>query len=85
MRILFIFSGNWLYFSISSFIKAQAESLRKLGNTIDYYPIKGEGIKGYISTIPQLKHYINKGNNDIIHSHYRLCIMVAVLIISSFF
>ena len=79
MKVLFVFSGNSLYFDISPFINAQAESLRKLGHTIDYYPIKGKGIGGYISNIPQLKHYIKKGNYDIIHAHYSLCIMVAIL------
>ena len=79
MKVLFVFSGNSTTFAISPFIQAQAESLRKLGHTIDYYPIKGKGSGGYISNIPQLKHYIKKGNYDLIHAHYSLCIMVAVL------
>ena len=79
MKILFVFSGNSLYFDISPFIQAQAESLRKLGHTIDYYPIKGKGIGGYISNIPQLKHYVKKGNYDIIHSHYSFCGVVSSL------
>lgn len=79
MKILFVFSGNSLYFDISPFIQAQAESLRKLGHTIDYYPIKGKGIEGYISNIPQLKHYVKKGNYDIIHSHYSFCGVVSSL------
>jgi len=79
MKVLFVFSGNSLYFDISPFINAQAESLRKLGHTIDYYPIKGKGIGGYISNIPQLKHYVKKGNYDIIHSHYSFCGVVSSL------
>jgi len=79
MNILFVCSGNSKVFTISPFINAQAESLRKLGHTIDYYPIKGKGIWGYISNIPKLKHYIKKSNYDIIHAHYSLCILVAVL------
>ena len=79
MKVLFVFSGNSLYFDISPFINAQAESLRKLGHTIDYYPIKGKGIGGYISNIPQLKHYVKKGNYDIIHSHYSFCGVVSTL------
>ena len=79
MKVLFVFSGNSTVFAISPFIQSQAESLRKLGHTIDYYPIKGKGIGGYISNIPQLKHYIKKGNYDLIHAHYSLCIMVAIL------
>ncbi len=79
MKVLFVFSGNSTFFSISPFIQSQAESLRKLGHTIDYYPIKGKGIGGYISNIPQLKHFIKKGNYDLIHAHYSLCIMVAIL------
>ena len=79
MRILFVFSGNSTTFAISPFIQAQAESLRKLGHTIDYFPVKGKGLLGYISNIPKLKHYIKKSNYDIIHAHYSLCILVAVL------
>jgi len=79
MKILFVFSGNSLYFDISPIINAQADSLRKLGNTIDYYPIKGKGIGGYISNIPQLKQYVKKGNYDIIHSHYSFCGVVSTL------
>ncbi len=79
MKILFVFSGNSIYFDISPFIQAQAESLRKLGHTIDYYPIKGKGIKGYISNIPQLKHYVKKCNYDIIHPHYSFCGVISSL------
>jgi teichuronic acid biosynthesis glycosyltransferase TuaC len=79
MKVLFVFSGNSLFFDISPFINAQADSLRKLRNTIDYYPIKGKGIGGYISNIPQLKQYVKKGNYDIIHSHYSFCGVISTL------
>ena len=79
MNILFVCSGNSPKFDISPFINAQAESLRKLGHTIDYYLIKGKGIGGYISNIPKLKSFINKGNYDIIHAHYSFCGVVSSL------
>ena len=79
MKVLFVFSGNSTVFAISPFIHSQAESLRKLGHIIDYFPVKGKGFGGYISNIPQLKQYIKKGNYDLIHAHYSLCIMVAIL------
>ena len=44
MKVLFVFSGNSTTFAISPFIQAQAESLRKFGHIIDYFPVKGKGI-----------------------------------------
>lgn len=79
MKVLFVFSGNSLYFDISPFINAQAESLRKLGHTIDYYPVKGKGLWGYLSNITKISKFIKQGDYDIVHSHYSFCGIVSAL------
>ena len=79
MRILFVCSGNSKIFIISPFIKSQAESLTKLGHTIDYYPVKGKGLWGYLSNITKLSKFIKQGDYDIVHSHYSFCGIVSAL------
>ena len=79
MTVLFVFSGNSTTFAISPFIQAQAESLRKLGHTIDYYPVKGKGLWGYLSNITKLSKFIKQGDYDIVHSHYSFCGIVSAL------
>ncbi len=74
-----MFSGNSSYFEISPFIKAQAESLTKLGHTINYYPVKGNGLWGYLSNITKLSKFIKQGDYDIVHSHYSFCGIVSAL------
>jgi teichuronic acid biosynthesis glycosyltransferase TuaC len=79
MTVLFVFSGNSTTFAISPFIQAQAESLRKLGHTIDYYPVKGKGLWGYLSNITKLSKFIKQSDYDIVHSHYSFCGIVSAL------
>jgi len=79
MKVLFVFSGNSYYFDISPFIKVQAESLTKLGHTIDYYPVKGKGLWGYLSNITKISKFIKQGDYDIVHSHYSFCGIVSAL------
>ena len=79
MKVLFVFSGNSSYFEISPFIKAQAESLTKFGHRIDYYPVKGKGLWGYLSNITKLSKFIKKGDYEMVHSHYSFCGIVSAL------
>ena len=78
MKVLFVSSGNSKY-GIVSFIKSQGESLKANGVELDYFTIKGKGIKGYLSNIKPLRKCIKKGKFDIIHSHYTLCGWVSLL------
>lgn len=77
MRILFVCSGN--RGGINTIIKRQAESLIKLGCKIDFYPIKGKGIFGYLKNILPLKRQIKSGGYDLVHSHYFLSAITASL------
>lgn len=72
MKVLFVSSGNNKY-GIVPFIKSQGESLKENGVELDYFTIKGQGIKGYLSNIVPLRKVIKRGNYDIIHSHYTFC------------
>lgn len=79
MKVLFISSGN-SEFGISPIVKNQGESLKQNGIDLDYFTIKGKGIKGYLKNIPILKKYLKNHNYDIIHAHYSLLTIVASLL-----
>ena len=78
MKVLFVSSGNSNY-GISPIIKSQGESLRKEGIELDYYPIYGRGFVGYLKSTIKLRKYIRNRRYNIIHAHYGLSAMVALL------
>lgn len=78
MRILFIHSGN-KQSGISTIIKNQGISLSNLGKEVDYFPLIGKGISGYLSNIPKLNKILKAHKFDIIHAHYSLSGFVASL------
>lgn len=80
MKILFVASGNSSV-GISPIIKNQADSLMKyLPNlTIDYFCIKGKGLKGYVKNIKPLRKQIKGNSYDIIHAHYSFSAFCASL------
>jgi len=71
MKVLFISSGN-SKLGISPIIKNQGNSLIKEGVALDFYTIKGKGLKGYLKAIPNIKAYIKKTNPNVVHVHYSL-------------
>ena len=83
MRILFVVSGN--HSSISPITKNQGDSLVIYGKEnsepidVDYYLIKGNGLKGYLKNIRPLRRCINKGNFEVVHAHFSLSAYVASL------
>ena len=79
MKVLFVASGNSSEFDIVPFIRRQGESLTNLGVDIDYFPIKGKGVWGYVKSARRLKEYLKKNPVDIIHAHYTLSGWCAVL------
>lgn len=52
-----------------AFIYDQAQALIKKGIEIEYYLIKGKGIKGYVYNIKKLKFFLKNKNYDVIHAH----------------
>ena len=74
MKILIVCSGNFsggkekisIY---RAFIYDQAQALLKKGIEIEYYLIKGKGIKGYVDNIKKIKFFLKDKKYDIIHAH----------------
>jgi teichuronic acid biosynthesis glycosyltransferase TuaC len=70
MKVLFVCSGNNKEFGIIPFIKEQGESLKSEGIDVDYYPIKGKGLMGYIKAGIQLRKHLEQKNYNLIHAHF---------------
>lgn len=51
---------------------AQGDSLKKKGITVDFYPVQGKGVIGYLRNITSLKFKIKDFQPDLIHAHYSL-------------
>lgn len=78
MRVLFVSSGNSVS-GISPIIKSQGESLKKHEIDIDFFLINGKGVKGYYQSIKALRKFIKHKRYDIIHAHYGLSAIVALI------
>jgi teichuronic acid biosynthesis glycosyltransferase TuaC len=70
MKVLFVCSGNSKEFEIVPFIKEQGESLKWEGIDVDYYPVRGKGLMGYIKSGFQLRKILKHKNYNLIHAHY---------------
>lgn len=64
---------------ILPFVYEQGEALRKQGLDVDYFLIEGSGFLSYFKNIAPLKRKIGEFNPDIIHAHYGLSGLTAVL------
>jgi len=78
LKVLFISSGNSPY-GIIPFIKSQGESLKKEGVEIEYFTIKGKGIKGYLQNIKPLRQHLRARKYNIIHAHFGLTGLLCLL------
>ncbi len=78
MKVAFVSSGNSLK-TISPIIKAQGDSLSRLGLDIEYVPIEGKGLWGYLKNIPAIKRKIKIENADIVHAHFSFSAFAASL------
>lgn len=78
MRVLFVSSGNKSG-NISPIVQAQANSLCEFNDNIeiDFFPIIGNGVLGYINSIFPLYKQMAKIKYDVVHSHYSLSAFVA--------
>ena len=70
MKVLFVCSGNSKEFEIIPFIKEQGESLKSEGIHVDYYPVKGKGLMGYIKAGFRLRKHLKQKNYNLIHAHF---------------
>ncbi|MGM0540542.1 MAG: glycosyltransferase family 4 protein [Thermodesulfobacteriota bacterium] len=78
LKALFVSSGNSKN-GISPIVKNQGESLREAGVDVEYYPVHGKGLNGYLKNVLPLKRHNQKNTYDIIHAHYSLSALVATL------
>jgi teichuronic acid biosynthesis glycosyltransferase TuaC len=75
LKVLFVCSGNKKQ-GISPIVINQGEAIQKLGVEIDYFPINGNGLKGYLKNYSALRKKIKAGNYSAIHAHYSFCGML---------
>ena len=81
MKILLVHSGNAVGGDSMkyTFVREQGEALLQLGCEIAYFAVIGKGMRGYLRNVKPLRKKISEFQPDIIHAHYGLCGMVAVL------
>lgn len=77
MTILFISSGN--SGDISPIVKAQGESLKKFGVSVEYFIIQGKGVKGYSKNAIRLRKHLKSKKYDAVHAHFVFSAFVATL------
>ncbi len=77
MKVLFIASYNAGFYL--PFITEQADALRDVGVEVDFYPVLGTGVCGYLANRKKIIRKINEWKPDIIHAHYGLCGVLANL------
>jgi len=78
MKVAFVSSGNSLK-TISPIIKAQGDSLTRLGLDVEYIPIEGKGLWGYLKSIPKIRKKIKEIDVDIVHAHFSFSAFAASL------
>lgn len=61
------------------FIIEQGEAIRKCGVEVDYFAVKGKGLISYFTKRKSLMRKINEFKPDLIHAHYGLSGITAVL------
>ena len=80
MKILIVHSGNAVDNSEQyTFIKDQANALTTQGHEIDYFAIRGKGVKGYLKNYIPLKNKIKLCSPDVIHAHFGFSGALAVM------
>lgn len=77
MKVLFVASGK--SGNVNAIVSNQGESLRRAGVEVEYYVLKGHGIRGYVHNIRPLSQMIRAGQYDVVHAHYAWCGYVASL------
>lgn len=75
LKILIVCSGN--SGRIAPFITDQAQALTDAGLTIEFFVIRGKGIKGYLSNLKPLRAKIKTMHPDVIHAHFGLSALFA--------
>ena len=76
MRVLIVFAGNR---SQMPFIEEQIKSIRANGIDVGCFEILGKGSIGYLKNLRELRKKIKRESYDLIHAHYGLVGLLAIL------
>ena len=83
MKVLIVVSGNIEEFNMQlhhAFVHEQIDAIKKYFNVeYDIYQIKGKGISGYLKNLSSLKKHIGSFKPDIVHAHFGLSGLLAVM------
>ena len=77
MRILIVCSAN--SGRIAPFVSEQGGALKEQDCIVDYFPIYGKGITGYLSNLSKLKKQLSENAYDLVHAHYGLCGALSIM------
>jgi len=77
MKILIVANRNRGAFV--PFVAEQGEALRRIGQEVMWFGVKGHGVWGYLLNLPRLWASLLKHRPDVIHAHYGLCGTLACL------
>lgn len=61
------------------FVTQQVAALQKQGVECQFFPVKSNGISGYLKHLKALRSAIREFQPDVVHSHYGLCGLLANL------
>jgi glycosyltransferase involved in cell wall biosynthesis len=78
MRVLIVCSSNRSD-GPTPFIREQVDALARYGIDIEYNYIMGKGVTGYLNNYRSLCNVVCRNDIDLVHAHYGLSGMLAVL------
>ncbi len=78
LKVLFVCGGNNAS-GRSPNVDVQAEGLTGAGVDVEFFEVKGKGLKGYLGAVSELKKALKKNDFDVVHAHYGLSGIVASL------
>lgn len=77
MRVLVV--ARYKEHGFVPFITQQVAALEKCGVECRYFPVKSNGIAGYLKHLKALRKAIKEFQPDVVHAHYGLCGLLANL------
>jgi len=79
LKVLFVYKARGDEKQAAPFILSQIDSLREAGIEIYSFPISGNSVLSYLSESVRLRKLLRQTDVDLIHAHYSLCAIPAVL------
>jgi teichuronic acid biosynthesis glycosyltransferase TuaC len=72
VKVLFVSSGNKTG-KPRDVVNNQGNALKKAGLDLDFFCVRGGGLRGYLSALPALRTRLKTNPSEIVHAHYSLC------------